>query len=215
MLEMASLGTKVMQSRSIEFAKKFGVQLEVRSSLNNAPGTIITEESNDMEDVVIRGVSVDKSETKVTVQHVQDEPGQAAKLFTLLADANINVDMIVQNVSEAGSTDISFTVPANDLPRIHKELAPAIKDLCGGRELRIDEEIAKVSVVGIGMRSHSGVAAAMFNALANAGINIEMITTSEIKISCVVEKDKADQAVRTLHDRFNLADAPAKPESVA
>jgi aspartate kinase len=204
MLELASLGAKVMQSRSIEFAKKFGVTLEVRSSLSDAPGTIITEETEDMEDVVIRGVSCDKNEAKLTVQHVSDEPGQAAKLFQILAEASINVDMIIQNVSEAGRTDISFTVPKTELARIRTKLAPQIKVETGCSDILYDEDIAKVSVVGIGMRSHSGVASAMFKTLADAGINIQMISTSEIKISCVVGLGSADDSVRLLHQAFEL-----------
>ena len=209
MLEMASLGAKVMQSRSIEFAKKFGVVLEVRSSLTDNPGTIITEETPDMENVVIRGVSADKKEAKLTLVKVPDEPGRAATLFSLLADANINVDMIVQNVSEHGYTDLSFTVPAAELGKIQNQLADKIKRETGVEDIVYDEDIAKISVVGIGMRSHSGVAAAMFKTLADAGINIEMISTSEIKISCVLRLNDADEAVRLLHKTFNLSEAAA------
>jgi aspartate kinase len=206
MLEMASLGAKVMQSRSIEFAKKFGVTLEVRSSLNDMPGTIIKEETEDMEDVVIRGVSVDKNEAKLTVLRVPDEPGRAAKLFQLLADAAINVDMIIQNVSQHGQANISFTVPQVELSKIRSQLADKIKAEVGAEDILYDEEIAKVSVVGIGMRSHSGVAASTFKALADAGINIEMISTSEIKISCVLRLDQAEDAARILHQTFDLGE---------
>ncbi len=205
MLEMASLGAKVMQSRSIEFAKKFGVALEVRSSLKDVPGTIITKETEDMENVVIRGVSVDKNEAKLTVTRVPDKPGEAAQLFQILADATINVDMIVQNVSEHGFTDISFTVTAADLGKIRAELADKIRTEVAAADILYDEAIAKVSVVGIGMRSHSGVAAAMFKALAAKSVNIEMIATSEIKISCVIRDTDADDAVRALHDAFELS----------
>ena len=206
MLEMASLGAKVMQSRSIEFAKKFGVDLEVRSSLNELPGTLITKETTDMEQVVIRGVSVDKNEAKLTVTHVPDEPGRAARLFQILADDSVNVDMIVQNVSEAGLTDISCTVPIADLDRIRERLSAKILAEVGAAEVLFDPDIAKVSVVGIGMRSHSGVAAAMFSALADTGVNIEMIATSEIKISCVLRQACAQEAARALHAVFGLGE---------
>ncbi|MFO7821635.1 MAG: aspartate kinase [Lentisphaeria bacterium] len=204
MLEMASLGTKVMQSRSIEFAKKFGVKLEVRSSLKNEPGTIITEETEDMEDVVVRGVSVDKKESKLTLSHVPDEPGRAAKAFGILADATVNVDMIIQNVSEDGYTDLSFTVPQAEVRKIKNQLADKIKAEAGASNIEYDEKIAKVSIVGIGMRSHSGIAAVMFKALAKDNINIEMISTSEIKVSIVIRLDQADAAVRILHKTFGL-----------
>ena len=204
MLEMASLGAKVMQSRSIEFAKKFGVDLEVRSSLGERPGTLITRESDDMEDVVIRGVSADKKEVKLTVSHVHDEPGRAATLFDILARAAVNVDMIVQNVSEDGYTDISFTIPQAEVPKLRGELEARIRKEVGADSIAYDEDIAKVSVVGIGMRSHSGIAAAAFKALADHGINIKMIATSEIKISCVLPLEDADEAVRVLHDAFGL-----------
>ncbi len=206
MLELASLGAKVMQSRSIEFAKKFGVTLEVRSSLKDVPGTIISKENEAMEDVVIRGVSVDKNEAKLTLLRIPDEPGRAAKLFDLLATANVNVDMIIQNISEHGQANISFTVPQVELSKIRSQLAERIKAEVGAEDILYNEGIGKVSVVGIGMRSHSGVAASMFKALAVAGINIEMISTSEIKISCVVRLDQADEAVRVLHQNFGLGD---------
>ncbi len=204
MLEMASLGSKVMQARSIEFAKKFGVTLEVRSSLNDNPGTIITEENAAMENVVIRGVSADKKEAKLTFVKIPDKPGKAALLFKILADANINVDMIVQNVGEQGHTDISCTVPQTDLKKIKLQLSDVICREVGAETVLYDESIAKVSIVGIGMRTHCGVAAAAFKALAEAGINISMIATSEIKISCVLRKDDADEAVRALHKAFGL-----------
>ena len=204
MLEMASLGAKVMQSRSIEFAKKFGVDLEVRSSLNDLPGTIITEETEDMEDVVIRGVSLDKNEAKLTVTRVPDEPGRAAQLFQILAGAAINVDMIVQNVSDHGTTDISFTIATADLDKVRLGLSDRIRAEVAAEDLLYDEGIAKVSVVGIGMRSHCGVAAAAFKALADSDVNIEMIATSEIKISCVIRQADAEKAVRALHAIFEL-----------
>lgn len=204
MFEMASLGAKVMQSRSIEFAKKFGVTLEVRSSLTDSPGTIITEETEDMEDVVVRGVSVDKKEAKLTLVHVPDEPGRAASVFSTLAEAAVNVDMIVQNISEGGRTDLSFTVPQTEVAKIKNQLADKIKAESGAEDILYDENIAKVSVIGIGMRSHSGIAAAMFKTLAQDGINIEMISTSEIKISCVIRLSQADEAVQILHKTFGL-----------
>ncbi len=208
MLEMASLGAKVMQSRSVEFAKKFGVQLEVRSSLNQSPGTIITEETEAMEEVVIRGISADKNEAKLTVHEVPDRPGQAARLFGILARAAINVDMIIQTASRSGRADISFTVPKTELNTIRNKLAERIVEELGCERIAYDEDIAKVSLVGIGMRSHSGVAAEMFEALARVGINIQMISTSEIKISCVVAEEAADQAVRILHRTFGLDQEP-------
>ncbi|NOY80146.1 MAG: aspartate kinase [Kiritimatiellaeota bacterium] len=204
MLELASLGAKVMQARSIEFAKKFGVDLEVRSSLNDRPGTLITKETKDMEDVVIRGVSADRTEAKLTVTHIPDRPGRAARLFQILAAAAINVDMIVQNVSADGFTDISFTVPRADLDKIRRRLADRIQKEVQAEEILYDERIAKISAVGIGMRSHSGIAARMFTILAERDINIEMIATSEIKISCVIREHAAEHAVRALHTAFGL-----------
>ena len=206
MLEMASLGAKVTQSRSIEFAKKFGVDLEVRSSMSEQAGTIITQENKEMEDVVVRGVSVDKDEAKLTLLKVPDEPGKAATVFSILGDASVNVDMIIQNISAAGHTDLSFTVQQSDIGRVKNEVAEELRKAAGVEDIQCDEDIAKVSVIGIGMRSHSGIAATMFKALADAGINIEMISTSEIKISCVIRLDQADEAVRILHQVFNLGE---------
>src|SRR6266498_422746 len=201
MLELAGLGAKVMQSRSVEFAKKFGVIFEVRSSLNDNPGTIVKEETASMEDVVIRGVSLDKNQAKVTIVGVPDRPGVAARVFNALADSAINVDMIVQNVSSnAGSpaTDISFTVDKADLLKTRK-LLDSIQSAIGYREVIADENIGKLSIVGVGMRSHSGVAARMFEALANTGVNIDMISTSEIKLSVVIDLAKGEQALKTVH----------------
>ena len=206
MLELASLGAKVMQARSIEFAKKYGVDIEVRSSLNDRPGTLITKETRDMEDVVIRGVSADRTEAKLTVTRVPDRPGQAARLFQILARAAINVDMIVQNVSADGFTDTSFTVPRADLDKIRQRLAERIQKEVRAEDILYDEKIAKVSAVGIGMRSHSGIASKMFTVLAEQGINIEMIATSEIKISCVIREQAAEAAVRALHTAFGLGE---------
>jgi len=204
MLELASLGAKVMQSRSVEFAKKFGVVFEVRSSLNDNPGTIVKEETKSMEDVVIRGVSLDKNQAKVTLVGVPDKPGVAAQTFKALADAAINVDMIVQNVSHgagAPSTDISFTVDKPELLKATKVI-DKLKAEVGLREVIADENIGKLSIVGVGMRSHYGVAAKMFDTLAQNGVNIDMISTSEIKISVVIDLKRGDDAYRAIHGAF-------------
>ncbi len=204
MLELASLGAKVMQSRSVEFAKKFGVVFEVRSSLNDNPGTFVKEETLSMEDVVIRGVSLDKNQAKVTLVAVPDLPGVAARIFKALADAAINVDMIVQNVSHgsgAPATDLSFTVDKPDLLKARKVIE-GLKAEIGFREVIADENIGKLSIVGVGMRSHSGVAAKMFETLAREGVNIDMISTSEIKISVVIDLAKGELAMKTLHAAF-------------
>lgn len=204
MLEMAALGSKVMQARSVEFAKKFKVVFEVRSSFNNNPGTIVKEETAKMEDVVIRGVAVDKNQAKVTIANVPDKPGVAAKVFKTIADANINIDVIVQNVSEKGLTDISFTVASNEAAKAAKVLQPVVREI-GARDVKSTDGIAKLSVVGIGMRSHPGVAAKMFETLANAGVNIDMISTSEIKISVIIKLDDAQKAAQAVHDAFGLS----------
>lgn len=208
LLEMASSGTKVMQARSVEFAKKFGVKFEVRSSLNNNPGTLVKEETMSMEDVVIRGVSIERDQAKVTITGVEDHPGTAGKLFGAVADANLLVDMIVQNVSttKTGTTDISFTVADADVSKAEAALEPVLKEFGKNSEIHTESGIAKLSVVGIGMRSHSGVAADMFKILAEAGVNIQMITTSEIKISVTVEADQIDAAAKAVHDKFGLAE---------
>jgi aspartate kinase len=204
MLELASLGAKVMQSRSVEFAKKFGVIFEVRSSLNDNPGTIVKEETQSMESVVIRGVSLDKNQAKVTLAAVPDKPGVAARIFKALGEASINVDMIVQTASHGAgtpATDISFTLDKADLLKTQKVLEN-IKADTGYREVIADEKIGKLSIVGVGMRSHSGVAARMFEALANANVNIDMISTSEIKISVVIDVAKGEHAVKAVHEAF-------------
>jgi aspartate kinase len=203
MLELAALGSKVMQARSVEFAKKFGVVFEVRSSFNDNPGTIVKEETAKMEDVVIRGVAVDKNQAKVTIAGVPDKPGIAAKVFKTIADANINIDVIVQNVSEKGFTDISFTVGSNEAAKSTRVLQPVVKEI-GAREATSTADIAKLSVVGIGMRSHPGVAAKMFETLAANGVNIDMISTSEIKISVIIALKDAEKAARAIHDAFEL-----------
>jgi aspartate kinase len=202
MLELASLGSKVMQTRSVEFAAKYNVVFEVRSSFNNNPGTIVKQEVAYMEKVVVRGVAVDKDQAKVVISNIADKPGTAAKVFKALATANINVDMIVQNVGHGGKANLTFTVPLSEKEKVVKTLAPALKEV--GGEASIDEGIAKLSVVGVGMRTHSGVAATLFEALAKAGINLELISTSEIKISVVIAKDKADEAARVAHRAFDL-----------
>tara|TARA_R110002096_G_scaffold40688_26_gene110425 strand:+ start:6051 stop:7277 length:1227 start_codon:yes stop_codon:yes gene_type:complete len=207
MLEMASSGTKVMQSRSVEFAKKFGVTFEVRSSLNNNPGTLVKEETMSMESVVIRGVSLERDQAKVTISGVSDHPGTASKIFGAVSDANVIVDMIVQNVSKTGITDISFTVHKDDVSKAENALKPVLEDIGAGAALEAEDGIAKLSVVGIGMRSHSGVAAEMFKALSEADINIEMISTSEIKVTVTVAEDQIDKAANVMHETFGLGKA--------
>ncbi len=203
MFELASLGAQVLQPRSIEFAMKFGVPIHVRSSFSNKTGTIISKEVRAMEDIVVSGVALTKNEAKVTICDVPDRPGIAAKIFKELAKQDINVDMIVQNVSRTGATDMSFTVPANDLNKTIK-VARGISGSIRAGGIIFDKDIAKVSIVGIGMKSHSGVAAKMFEALAENRINIEMISTSEIKISCVVARKRGEDAVRAIHSKFGL-----------
>ena len=202
MLELASSGARVLQSRSVEFAKNYGVTIAVRSSFNENPGTLI-KEVEEMEEVVVRGIAHDLDEAKITVRHVTDQPGIAAKLFGSLADRNINVDVIIQNISEAGTTDMSFTVQQGDLEHA-MEVCRNIREELGAVDVVADPDIAKVSVVGVGMKSHAGVAATMFKALADDDINIHMISTSEIKISCVVSRKDAEGAVRALHRAFDL-----------
>ncbi len=206
MLEMASSGSKVMQSRSVEFAKKFGVPFEVRSSFTQQPGTIVKEETMSMEQVVIRGVSIERNQAKVTLTHVADTPGTASRIFTAIADAGIVVDMIVQNVSLEGATDISFTLNKDELPKTRSVIDPLVGEVC--REIVARDGIAKLSVVGIGMRSHSGVAAKLFEALGSRGINIQMISTSEIKIAVVINEPEAAEAANTVHEWFELAGKP-------
>jgi len=203
MLELASSGSKVMQSRSVEFAKKYGVVFEVRSSFNHNPGTLVKEEVAYMEQVVVRGIAADKDQAKVIVSNILDKPGSAAKVFRGLADANVVVDMIVQNVGRHGIANLTFTVPQADTVRAVKALEPVLDDI-GGGQVAVHEHIAKLSVVGVGMKTHSGVAATLFQALADAGINIDLISTSEIKISVVVDLDRADDAVRAAHAAFGL-----------
>jgi aspartate kinase len=203
MLELAGTGAKVMQLRSVEFAKKFKVVFEVRSSLNDNPGTIVKEETQSMEGVVIRGVSLDKNQSKITLAHVPDKPGVAARIFKAIGEAAINVDMIVQTAAHgaSGATDISFTIDKPDLPKAHKLLESIRRDI-GFEQVVAAENICKLSIVGVGMRSHSGVAARMFESLANAGVNIDMISTSEIKVSVVIDLAKGDAAMKAVHAAF-------------
>lgn len=204
MLELASLGAKVMQSRSVEFAKKFGVVFEVRSSLNDNPGTIVKEETKSMEDVVIRGVSLDKNQAKVTLVAVPDQPGVAARIFKALGDATVNVDMIVQNISHGSgtpATDVSFTMDKPDLLKAQKVIA-ALQSEVGFKDVLTNESISKLSIVGVGMKSHTGVAGKMFEVLAREDVNIGMISTSEIKISVVIDLAKGPQAMKAVHEAF-------------
>ncbi|MGA7829008.1 MAG: aspartate kinase [Geobacteraceae bacterium] len=204
MLELASLGAKVLQIRSVQFAKKFDVVIHVRSSFNDNPGTLVTKEDKEMESILVSGITYAKDETKIAVMRVPDEPGIAAKILSPLSAANISVDMILQNVSEDGFTDFTFTVTKADFKKalkITKEAATEIH----ARDVLTDENISKVSVVGLGMRSHAGVATRMFETLAKEGINIQMISTSEIKVSVVIAAKYTELAVRVLHDEFELS----------
>ncbi|MEK6790134.1 MAG: aspartate kinase, partial [Deltaproteobacteria bacterium] len=203
MLEMASLGAKVLQTRSVEFAKKYNVPVMVRSSFSDTEGTLVCKEDTEMEKVVVSGVTYNKDEAKISVLRVPDRPGIAARLFKPLTEAGINVDMIVQNISHDAHTDLTFTVSKSEFKRALKlvrETASAIE----AKEVIGDPNIAKVSIVGAGMRSHAGVASKMFDVMAAEGINIQMISTSEIKISCVVDVKYTELAVRVLHDAFEL-----------
>lgn len=199
MLELASLGAKVLQNRSVELAKKLNVNLVTRSSFNHNEGTLITKEES-MEAVLVSGIALDKNQARVTLRGVVDKPGIAAEIFTALAEKNINVDMIIQNVGQDGTTNLGFTVPQNEL-HVAKE---CMDKLSASREILYNDEIVKVSVVGVGMKSHTGVASLAFQTLANEGINIQMISTSEIKISMIVDQKYGELAVRTLHEAYKL-----------
>lgn len=203
MLEMSSQGAKVLQIRSVEFAAKYGVRVEVRSSIHDRDGTIICKEDKPMEEVIVSGVTLEEKEAKLALRHVPDKPGVAMQVFTPVADAGINVDMIVQNVSEDGFTDLTFTVPSADLSRAKKIVEKVCLEIECPR-VDADEDIAKVSVIGVGMRSHAGVAAKVFKVLSQSGINVEMISTSEIRISVVVKRKRGREAVRALHEAFGM-----------
>lgn len=202
MLELASLGAKVLQSRSVELGMNFDVDIMVLSSLEDLPGTLVTsKEAKDVEKVMISGVTSDKNQSKITISGIPDKPGSASDIFTGLAEANINIDMIIQNTARDGVANISFTIPKTDLVKsltVCKELSEKV----GAIGVTSNEDIAKVSIVGVGMKSHSGVAAKMFNTLCDNNINIDMISTSEIKISCVIEEKYTEQAVKALHNTF-------------
>lgn len=204
MLEMASLGAQVMQARSIEVAKKFNVPLHVRSSFSSRTGTLIIKEAKRMEDALISGVTLNKNEVKITVCDVPDKPGVAAKIFKELSAAGVSVDMIVQNVSHIRKTDISFTVAKSDASKAVK-FTKKVANAVGASEVLLDENISRVSIVGVGMKSHPGVAAKMFEVLAHNRINIEMISTSDISISCIIQKKAAEVAVKSLHEKFGLS----------
>ncbi len=205
LLEMASSGSKVMQSRSVEFAKKFKVPFEVRSSFNNNRGTIVKEESIGLENVVVRGISLERKQAKVTITHVPDKPGTASRIFTALAEANVIIDVIVQNVSVSGATDISFTMSGDELEKVGPVIDRIAGEVGAGEVIK-KSGIGKLSVVGIGMRSHSGVAATLFECLGNGGVNIQMISTSEIKIAVILDESQIDQAAKLAHAAFGLAE---------
>jgi aspartate kinase len=205
MLEMAAQGAGVLQVRSVEFGRNHGVQIHVRSSFSYASGTWVGPKEDTVEDAIISGVAHDTSEAKLTIQQVPDRPGVAARLFSALAQENINIDMIVQNVSADGRTDISFTLPRGDTYKARGVLEP-LADEVGAAGIKVDEDIAKVSLVGAGMKTHPGVAARMFGALSAAGVNIEMISTSTIRVSVVVAKEQVETAVQAVHAVFGLGD---------
>ncbi len=204
MLELASLGAKVLQIRSVEFAKKYGIPLHVRSSFSDIQGTIVCREEECMEKAIVSGIAYSKSDAKITICGIPDRPGIAASIFTAIADQGIVVDMIIQNISDEGLTDLTFTVPKLDYDLALEALEKFNREV-GARQIVGDRNIAKVSIVGIGMRTHANVASRMFQALARENINIMMISTSEIKVSCVIEEKYTELAVRVLHDEFDLA----------
>ena len=206
LLEMASSGSKVMQSRSVEFAKKFQVPFEVRSSFNTNRGTIVKEEPHGLENVVVRGISIERNQAKVTITNVPDKPGTASRIFTALAEANVSIDVIVQNVSVSGTTDISFTMNGDELEKLGGLIDAVAKEI-GAGDVTKKKGVAKLSVVGIGMRSHSGVAAKLFECLGNGGVNIQMISTSEIKIAVIIDEQKIESAAKLAHEAFGLAAA--------
>jgi aspartate kinase len=203
MLEMAMTGAKVLQPRSVEMAKKYDVPIYVKSTFSDEGGTLVTKEDKDMEREVVSGVTYDRDQAKITVIHVPDKPGVAAKLFTPLSEHNIMVDMIIQNASLEGSTDLTFTVSKKDLKEAQKIIQATAKAV-GAKKVEVDDEVSKVSIIGVGMASHAGVAAKLFATLAKEGINIMMISTSEIKISCVIQRKYTELAVMVIHDAFGL-----------
>jgi aspartate kinase len=211
MLELAAAGANVLQSRSVEYARRTGVRLHVRSSFDDAPGTWVQEVEEPMEGVLISGVALDTDEAKVTLERVPDRPGVAATVFKAIADESISIDMIVQNVSHGGATDLSFTAPRADLARVHGVMERLVKEV-GADGYTIDDDIAKLSLVGAGMKSHPGVAADMFDSLASQDINIEMISTSPIRISCVIREAEGERAVRVVHERFRLDETGSSPD---
>ena len=210
MLEMASLGAKVLEIRSVGFARRYSVPLVVRSSFTEAPGTLVTVEDEEMEIVPVSGVALSRNDARVTITRVPDRPGIAVRLFRPVADANIVVDMIIQNTSIEGFTDLTFTVPEGDLKKTMELIRPVATEV-GAQQVVGNKNIAKVSIVGVGMKNNAGVAARMFEALSGENINILMISTSEIKISCVIEDKYGELAVRVLHDAFDLGQPPPKP----
>ena len=203
MLEMAMTGAKVLQPRSVEMAQKYNVPVYVRSSFSDKGGTLVTKEDKQMEKEVLSGITYDRDQAKITVIHIPDKPGVAAELFTPLSEHNISVDMIIQNISAQGHTDLTFTVAKKDAKQAYKIVEAAAKEI-GAKKVEVNDEVAKVSIIGVGMVSHSGVAAKMFKALADEGINIMMISTSEIKISCVIQRKYTELAVTALHEAFQL-----------
>ncbi len=209
MLELAAAGARVLSSRSVEYARRHGVRIHVRSSFEDIPGTWVQEVDEGMEGVLISGVALDVDEAKITLERVPDRPGVAATVFKAIAREEISIDMIVQNISHAGATDLSFTAPRADLPKLRGLMERMVKEV-GAERFTIDDDIAKVALVGAGMKSHPGVAADMFDALADESINIEMISTSPIRISCVIRRADGERALRLIHDRLGL-DTPAEP----
>jgi len=212
MLEMASLGAKVLQIRSVEFAKKYNVVIHVRSSFHDKPGTLVMKEDQDMETVLVSGVAYNKDEAKISIVGVPDQPGISAQIFTPLSDSGITVDMIIQNISHEGATDMTFTVPKGDYKKA-VAIIDGVSKKIGARAVMSDMDISKVSIIGVGMRSHAGVASTMFEALSAEGINIQMISTSEIKVSCVIDAKYTELAVRVLHNAFGL-DLPEIEETI-
>ena len=206
MMELASLGAKVLQIRSVEFGMKYDVPIMVLSSFTFNKGTLVTKEDENMEKILVSGIAQDKNQARLKINNVKDEPGIASMIFNTIAKNNINVDVIVQNVSDDGrTTDISFTVPREDADKAYELLKDLAKTIDAG-DVSINKYVAKVSIVGVGMRSHPGVAAKMFDALAKEGVNIRAISTSEIKVSCLIDEKYTELAVRTLHDAFNLSE---------